>query len=466
MKYKLIFNRIHLQDSKMLKEYGIQKEARLRLLRVFNDAQNDNKNGSQLKQQKLNANANAWIPSKLKLSKMEAIAENGKFKKRKKYHKKLSESKYLNHPYKYNPPFAIPNKCIPSVFIDEDLKNEETADGESTNIHFVVNEAFILNSIPLNVRTIYEKSVEEITDYLNKSMALSHGLCGEKMYRFQNDTIRVINFGFYEVTENKENNELYGILQRKNQTEWSLMDHLYTSVQIRNQFKIPIEQLPQSVRKSMMFKTEQKMGSQIKKILMSFSDQKIGNEIKKILMVQKIVQKTPWHNQKKVPMYKRYNGNKQMTLTFQKQTFIRELNENINSKEDMNLIPIIMFDNVVFSMHFVWVVTIDRDQSIGISFRIDQNRLIVTGIHLDKQYLQQQHQLVDPCHECHCLDSFKSNINDFRIVCHDPLWYQEQFYKLNKYTKIIPSFKKFLQDFICVDKNHFDIKSWIGRSKL
>ena len=54
---------------------------------------------------------------------------------------------------------------------------------------------------------------------------------------------------------------------------------------------------------------------------------------------------------------------------------------------------------------------------IGVSFKYNRqnDKIQVTGLHLDKELLQNQHTLADPQHEYKRLDSFESYINDINI---------------------------------------------------
>ena len=60
--------------------------------------------------------------------------------------------------------------------------------------------------------------------------------------------------------------------------------------------------------------------------------------------------------------------------------------------------------NNEYWIEYVMVVTLEQDIDIGIAFKIIKNYGTITacGIHLDKVYLQQQHELILPQHiECY-----------------------------------------------------------------
>merc|ERR1712019_206623 len=80
-------------------------------------------------------------------------------------------------------------------------------------------------------------------------------------------------------------------------------------------------------------------------------------------------------------------------------------------------------------------MTVDNAEniSIGISFKfMPSNHFMfkVNGIHLDKQYLYDQHQLIAPhLNDSHCLDAFRSNINYLSIGNPDDLLNKIKYYK-------------------------------------
>ncbi len=106
--------------------------------------------------------------------------------------------------------------------------------------------------------------------------------------------------------------------------------------------------------------------------------------------IEKIITKTSWH---KLPIFNHnYNRNrKRMILKLDKPEFIKHLRSfiYINNKLNINLIPIMMFNNSkhnTYQIEYLWIVRIDKQNNIdiGISFILNENNLIVSGIHLNK----------------------------------------------------------------------------------
>ena len=101
-----------------------------------------------------------------------------------------------------------------------------------------------------------------------------------------------------------------------------------------------------------------------------------------------------------------------------------EATKNVNNN-NVELIPILMFniDLNTYWIEHIWIINIDTNISIGVSFKYQPSTMSVTvsGIHLDKDYLQIQHELVLPDHDCHCFDGFNSHISDLKIGNPDDL---------------------------------------------
>jgi len=143
-------------------------------------------------------------------------------------------------------------------------------------------------------------------------------------------------------------------------------------------------------------------------------------------------------------------------LYLTKPEFMDQCREFINKRDDdddIDLIPILMFNDNEYSNEFwiehVWIVTIDELEniSIGISFKYnnEENEVRVSGIHLDRGYLMDQHELVLPGHSgagCRCFDAFQSNINYLSIGNPDDSlnkikYYKQQIEELSKYKEYI-----------------------------
>eukprot|EP01083_Nonionella_stella_P246810 856423_1 len=110
----------------------------------------------------------------------------------------------------------------------------------------------------------------------------------------------------------------------------------------------------------------------------------------------------------------------------------------MNKKHDLHdLIPIVMFDETSHWMEYICVTNLQDCADIGIALRdMDRHAIRIAGIHLDKQMILEQHQLVSwdiP----QCLDGFI--IDDMNIGNADDL-----LNKVKDYAGRYVSMKEFL----------------------
>merc|ERR1712218_446129 len=157
----------------------------------------------------------------------------------------------------------------------------------------------------------------------------------------------------------------------------------------------------------------------------------------------------------KVDIFNKINNKRRMTLSLTKPEFMKQCTEFVNKQNEndgVNLIPILMFNNGnnEYWIEYVMIVTLEQGIDVGIAFKMIPNHDIITvsGIHLDKVYLQCQHELVLPQHTgCHCLDTFESNINYLSIGNPDDQlnlikYYKQQINGLTKYRDYIDELLK------------------------
>eukprot|EP01084_Bolivina_argentea_P008685 16252_1 len=77
-----------------------------------------------------------------------------------------------------------------------------------------------------------------------------------------------------------------------------------------------------------------------------------------------------------------------------------------------------MFDRYEkYSYEYIWIINIEKNMNIGISLKydIEKNAINVNGIHLDKTFIYKQHIVIEPSHECNCLNNFTSFITHLHI---------------------------------------------------
>jgi hypothetical protein len=100
-------------------------------------------------------------------------------------------------------------------------------------------------------------------------------------------------------------------------------------------------------------------------------------------------------------------------------------------------------------------VSIEEGVSIGIALRNDgcNGGLRVTGIHLDGDFLRQQHELVLPGHgDCRCLEHFQSHISDLRIGNPDDLQNKINYYQ--QVIKVLSQYKEGVKALMKVDPSN------------
>ena len=106
-------------------------------------------------------------------------------------------------------------------------------------------------------------------------------------------------------------------------------------------------------------------------------------------------------------------------ITNEEKDLIRLCHQDINYRVyNNNLIPILMLSKDNHWIEFIRVVNIHFDVDVGIAIRYDvkTKRLTISGIHLNKQPILNNHQLLYPDHECRCLEDFICNIDELEIL--------------------------------------------------
>eukprot|EP01083_Nonionella_stella_P189693 702022_1 len=140
-----------------------------------------------------------------------------------------------------------------------------------------------------------------------------------------------------------------------------------------------------------------------------------------------------------IPVFNIQNNIKRLTLFIEQNELNPMIKRTLLNADGANsFTPILMFDRELHWVEHVVIVHIamsrarKEDQKVDqvvhdqlcidicVSLRCDAHSVRITGIHLDKQKISEQHQLLRP-HECHCLDGFNSTIHDIRVGNPDTL---------------------------------------------
>eukprot|EP01084_Bolivina_argentea_P004213 8015_1 len=253
--------------------------------------------------------------------------------------------------------------------------------------------------IPNNVR----ESIANIYEFINKSTAMIHH-CGNALF-FNDDSSIIYNYDFHH----KQSGQiLYCIADkvrnRTNHHQYQMRNKLYTKQDIRH------VQMPPSSRCPFL---------------------KISRDMELIrtLLTQPtsdIACKTKWN---RVRVFNAIlMDNKQCKKQYNKQRLTlsiitSEFVQIIQTSARDNLIPIVMFNDSDndsdYRVEYVQIIQIRSNVDVGVSHWYDEGakKVVVSGIHLNKECIMNQHQLLCPNHLCHCLDghAFLSQIDDLRI---------------------------------------------------
>eukprot|EP01084_Bolivina_argentea_P124648 220880_1 len=233
---------------------------------------------------------------------------------------------------------------------------------------------------------VQENYIKNVYDYLYKCVAV--------ILSQNNDCVvgncKIFNCGLHD----KSGQDLYVVAYKSNQKNYpyTMLDKLYTKNKILQEF--PIINLPNSVK---IFTAD-------------ISNTFHGYES---------FLKTKWH---KVRVYNMTNHKQRLTFSITKTEFVKTIEtfiySNINSN-NKSVLPIVMFTDDGYRIEYVQIIPLHKNghvYSIGVSYIYDKHYDIkVTGIHLNKNNILNQHRLICSKHNCRCLDSFKSEIDYLHI---------------------------------------------------
>eukprot|EP01083_Nonionella_stella_P093618 262422_1 len=273
-----------------------------------------------------------------------------------------------------------------------------------------------------------KETISNVYAYLDRSIAMQYNdgeiIDGEIIDHVNNSLYyEIINCDFHET---KSDEPLFCVVEThplndaKNSNKYSLKmrDHLFTRKEL-SQMNLHSVILPESSRTKLQ-NTER---NHIQNMHTDSNTQTWDDMLSACAWSQVPVFTQPEHKQR-------------VTLSISTQLLNRIVIEAMDNKH--NLIPIVMFDERSHWMEYICVVHIQKDMDIGIALKYAKYGLRITGIHLDKAMILEQHELVLP-HKCECLDGFKSIINDIHVGNADDL-----LNKLKDYQKRYETLKQFV----------------------
>jgi len=237
---------------------------------------------------------------------------------------------------------------------------------------------------------------EDINDaygYMDKAMAFKNNKFAFR-YKHYDGTLIAVNFDLHHI---KSKEPLFCIIEETSgcKTKWRMRDQLFTEQNMMDQFCISPYQLSSSIRPH------------------------IGNDItlqqeNRGEMIEHTFTNTKWSD---IPLHCKKKSKQRRVLHMTNKEFIATLQQiQINKIHQM---PILSVNDGVISVEKVLIIHLSEDRSIGISYKLESTseKMIITGIYLDKSKLLTCHELAAPLHtpHCHCLDHFKTNIDELKI---------------------------------------------------
>ena len=225
--------------------------------------------------------------------------------------------------------------------------------------------------------------------------------------------IRIFNYDLHDITTGET---LYFAAQsilnpnKERGFKWKLLDRIFNSKDIENEFGVSKDRLPVSWK--------------IRQCFTEVLNRKITitTLIKRQKYIQKLINKTPWHKRNQIFIDNKHENRKRITYSIEKKEFMHEISEFMkNDRHDVKLIPVLIRNADASGHHVEFMeiarIWIEKQQcNIALSYRIERNNTIkIVGIYLNKYLILSQHQLISQCHICNCLDDFKSNIHHLTI---------------------------------------------------
>merc|ERR1719242_588585 len=294
------------------------------------------------------------------------------------------------------------------------------------------------------VPSMIAEPISNVYSYMDRACVLSMGHDLERGER-----IKVVNYDWHC---KRTGQILYCVMERQDLSanksrgyKYKMVNRLFTASELLKEYNVRKEEGPGSWRQTEQFRSELAAGEMIERILQEPTERR------------RLIDSCQWH---KVEIHKRQNNKRRLTLSLTKPQFMKQGAEQtldvMDNVHDVQLVPILMFNSETEArwIEHVWIVSIEEGVSIGIALRNDglHGGLRVTGIHLDGDYLRQQHELVVPGHPCRCLDAFSSHISDLRIGNPDDLQNKINYYQ--QVIKVLSQYKEGVKALIKVDPSN------------
>eukprot|EP01084_Bolivina_argentea_P296777 511184_1 len=235
----------------------------------------------------------------------------------------------------------------------------------------------------ITIPNIIRENITNIYFFIDQMIAIA---IYDKQY-YDNGQIRIFNPGFHD----ESGHSLYCVVEkidtpRNIRLSYEMKNKLFTTKNLLNEFcKYNLHEHDLPVNTSDM-------------IVSMVNVEKMKNKLADHApFCMNIIFKTKWHRQH---VFGRKNNKQRHTFSIVKNEFISIVQEQIYTQKCPVVIPIIMFHSSGYRIEYIHIVKLKENISIGISY-IDNKHckygIKVTGIHLDKNNMISNHQLLFPC---------------------------------------------------------------------
>eukprot|EP01083_Nonionella_stella_P097026 272756_1 len=250
--------------------------------------------------------------------------------------------------------------------------------------HIKISRKMTQNVIPSTIN----QSISNVYAFMERSIGMQSN--DGQIQCDINNAYQILNCDFYD----KSNKPLYCMMKRIPPTsnagyKWQVVNDLFTAPQATQLSGGP---LPRSSRVQLQ-RCDIMMGNK----QLTFDAQ----------FIKRIMKETKWNT---ISINNRKENKQRLTFSIPQEQLNPMIARSMaRIKNDATrLIPIVMFDNASKThwIEYILLVHIQRNIDIGVSLRHNANGVHITGIHLDKVMILEQHEalLSHGTDECHCLD--------------------------------------------------------------
>jgi len=290
---------------------------------------------------------------------------------------------------------------------------------------------------------IIPERIAEVIPSVYAFMDKSTALAIRSALRVQHNGTRllVLNYGFHD---ERSGEALFCVAAQQDRSATAsrgyalrMLNELFDADELCSRFAIDAQHAPKSFRETPIFAEKLRHGNAIQRALLSEEERR------------RIIEETPWH---KIAIFNKVNNKRRMTLSVTKPEFQREMTAQLGGMGmgmDMQLMPMVMFASAEtqsqsqsesgceFWVEHVLLVALDEAVDVGVAFVVEAERVRVSGIHLDGEFMRLNYEVLFPGQPCAALSGFASAINYLSIGNPDDAlnkikYYQQQIQELSE----------------------------------